>query len=171
MILKDAKSPNRLNKTQLMSLEKELKPTITSFFNMTNKVMSSEEKQALAIKVLDTLKRYLTDNKQLTDNPTNTRLYIHDSYTIITQLNKELSTNLLTVKGIGLSNIIILSTSTVLDAFEEVLGYLGEFNPELNPKGDVFYIVPSGDKDFALYRFGLSTLENQYRHLLSNNLL
>lgn len=171
MILKDEKSPNSLNKEQKLSLEKELKPLITRLQQPTEIGSPQKEKQALATSILVAMQQYLTDNGKLNTECNDIRLYTQEGYTIITQLNKELSKNVLTVKGLEVASIVILSNSTVLDAFEQVLWYLFEFEPQLNPQGDVYYIIPSGNEDFTVYRFGLNILQKQYQNLIANNLL
>lgn len=171
MLLKDGRIPKSLSKQQQRVLEKELKPTILDMFQLTGKNNVSKEKQAKVTTILTTLNQYLGDSKLLTTNIVNYHVSTQRTHTIISQLSTELKPNLLTVTNLEVVNLVILSTSTVLEAFEEVLGYLTQFKHHLDPKGDVYYIVPLNENDFALYRFSLDTLARQYSTLANANIL
>ena len=173
MILNDKRNPNGLSKSQVHDLDTALKPDILRIFSLTKDSTLTGERQLLALNILSTVQHYLSYNDELKQDKYDFRITTRDKYTIIVQTNKELSNNMLTVKGLEVSSLLILSTSKVLIAFEEVLGYLKETQPDLNLHGDVYYIVPESAKgeDFALFRFSLGVLKNQYQHIASLGML
>lgn len=173
MLLKDARTPKSLSKSQASSLEKEIKSGILELFTLTKNNASQQDKRALLIPIFDTLQEYLGHRITTEPHKTNYHVVTNKTYTIISELNIDLKTPLVTSVGLGIQDMVILSTSTVLEAFEEVMGYLTQFKPQLTPTGNIYYLVPldSKSEDFTLYRFNLGVLAEQYRTLTNAHLI
>lgn len=173
MLYKDARTPNALSKHQLKVLEKEVKPIILAMFNLTKDNTKTREKRASLIVLLETLQQYLGDNSSPSPNNHNYHVSPQSTHSIISKLKEDLNPTLLTVSNQKVISMLILSTSTMLETFEEVLGYLSQFKPQLEPTGNIYYIVPlnHSDSDFVLYRFSLDVLTKQFNTLSDADLI
>lgn len=162
MYLKDTKTQKQLTKPQQVKLENKVKKDILAMFSLTKENAQHKDKRALLIDILNNLVSELGQTTVSLEYD----VYTKPKYSVISQIKTDSSNHALSFTNFKVSNIVILSTSSTLEAFEELLNYITQYQPQLEPTGDVYYIVPFGDNDFVLYRYGLDILAEQHQTLV-----